>query len=219
MGKVETSASGEMALVDRIRLMTGIGKDAFSLLRDAAVFVLVIVLATNAGLVKKWMTSNQVDRVNLGFIEWNAKASKEQAISAVNASAEAEKKAAESITKLEQIARANPDLAPQLAPVLASLRATATFAADANRTAASAAAKQEQLLPEVSGWVSSRFLRIDGEVAAGSRGTVIPPRPLNLRSAPGVGSGTMGTLAPGTRVRIVEGPTGTWVRVTTERTS
>jgi hypothetical protein len=204
-------------LIDRVRLGSEIGKDVFSLLRDASIFLLIVVVAADPAVIRRWMSSNQVDKLNLGLVELTA--SKEQAISAVDASADAQKSAADAIHQLEQLGRADPALASRLDPILKSLKATEQAATDANKNAASAAATQQQILPELKGWVSINFLNANGGFAVGRTATVIPPRSLNLRSAPGSNSEIMGGLAPGTRVLILEGPVGAWVRVKSERTT
>jgi hypothetical protein len=218
----DNRATATALVIERIKTSSEVAKNIVSLLRDAAIIALVVALLVNRDAVFNWMAERGVESGSVLGFKFDLKKIDETAALATNVTADAEQATGKSIAAIEKLAREKPALAPELASVLQSLRANRLSAEQANAKVSAAAVSQQEAVARAlpakpaEGWVSSNFLRFEGPVRIDATAIVVPPRPLNLRSAPGIENATLGTLFPGTRVRVTAGPRGTWVRVTTE---
>lgn len=206
-------------MTEKLKDYSEIGRNGLSLLRDALIFALLILFLVDADVLLGPLRKARVDSVNLAGVTVKLQTAAQQSASAAESVAVAGDATKNALSAVERLMADNPALKPQLEPLLSTLRNSSVSVTNANEQLASAGRSQQAALaeagkPPVEGWVSSNFLR--GSTSVGGTATVIPPRPLNLRSAPGTDNSTLGVLFPGTEVRIVEGPRGTWVRVTAE---
>ncbi len=207
-------------MLAQVKEFSEVGKNAFSLLRDALLFLLLLLLVGCPGYVNKRLSDAGINKVEGFGVSWERlEVAQQKSVSAINDVEQLRRSNAELIRGIDKLGKEHPELAP----IRAALVEAGAKLDETTRSVTSAASDQQKILTAnapaahiLSGWVAGNFLR--GRLAPDERVTVVQPRPLNVRTRPGTEFPTLGVLPPGTQVRIVElssQPRG-WARVTTE---
>ena len=216
-----------MPTLEQLKERSATGRDLLALVRDFAIVFGLLVVLLYPPLLGTWLSHANIKSFAMG--DFKVEVLQEAAAQTAVASDKVARLETTTRSALEQIEAAikqNPATGLHLAPVRDTLQKSLAAAGTATREIASAAVTQrtalEQAAPKAaaqSGWVSTRFLQPQGGALVGQTVTVSGPLNLNIRSGPGTDAATLGIVPPGTKVRVLEGPMGNWVRITTEPTS
>jgi len=213
--------------LEQLKERSATGRDLLALIRDFAIVFGLLIVLLYPPLLGIWLSNANIKSFAMG--DFKVEVLQEAAAQTAVASDEVARLETTTKAALEQIKIAiqqDPAAEARLAPVRDTLQRNLAAAGTATREIASAAVTQrtalEQAAPKAaiqSGWTSINFLEPRGGATLGQVVTVRGPLNLNIRSGPGTNAATLGILPPGTRVRVVEGPMGNWVRITTEPAS
>jgi hypothetical protein len=233
--------------LDQVKVASEIGKNTFSLLRDALIFLLLILVATHADSVRQWMSANNVDKVNFGIFELSA--AKQKTLIAAEAVVKTDTITKQALTELDKIAAGDPQLERKLTPVRQSLQSTSRSLDAAKGQLAGVIADQQTVLREaggepsaLSGWmylgtVDSRqtgwtgtdtTTRLAWPFSPGATTTIDDDAYLREDSGnnPHAGAPLIGVVRRGTRVRVEakqvsdplpNGLRAVWAKVTVQK--
>lgn len=184
-----------------------------SLIRDLAIVLIVGFLVWNPNVISDIMRDNGIESLDiLGIAE--LKRAKEEVETASISLETVQQSNSNAQTALDRVIGVSPDLAQSLGTVREALIEAEQSAEAAARSIESASENQQEALVQ-TGWVSRNLLNSRRATVIGTVTEVSEPKNLRVRSGPGTDHEHLTSIPPGTKVEVLEGPVGAWVRIRT----
>lgn len=197
--------------LERVKNSVDVGKSLFALLRDIAIFLLLLLLLAWPAAIQNRLREAGVKTANLGVVTVEVERAQHESVAAFGEVSDTKA----SVLNLLHEVEGNPSYAPlagQIRALAGSLNVAEQHLDRSTRT-------QEQVIQAtnptvtspVEGWVSLNFVNVDGPVRAGAIG-VTHSRPLTVRAEGSSASAVVTVLPIGSRVEIRE-KQGNFVRI------